>query len=206
VVLTGKLVGSTAVAYGSTRIQAHGSLAAETIGRLMGELHGSSLKKVTPERMASLHRRLLVEEGIQLQPPPGKNIVAGSQDELQELDRGHVTLLADGAVARHLPFVRMRIGDEEVVFSGVRPLIIDGSTWVPLEETFRRLGAADVRADAERGTVSFATATAASRQTIETKLHVWNNHIMIALTDVTKALPYKAEWDAARRVVKLIKK
>lgn len=203
VVLTGKLVGSTAVAYGSTRIQANGSLAAETIGWLMGDMQGESLKRVTSERITRLQERLARDKGIRLHMPQGANRIAGLHErDVADLNHGHVTLLPGGVVARHLPFIKVQIGTEDIAYKGVRPLIIDGATWVPLEETFRKLGAADVKADLERGIVRYSR-EGGTALSVEAPLYVWNNHVLVALSTVAKALPYRAEWNEAHRVVRL---
>jgi len=56
VIVAGKNVGASAVAYGSARIQAHTALAAETIGLMLGRIDGQyELADMTPERMKELH-------------------------------------------------------------------------------------------------------------------------------------------------------
>ena len=55
VIAAGKNVGSSAIAYGSTRIQPNTSLAAESIGVILGQLHGKQkLREITPEQMTKL--------------------------------------------------------------------------------------------------------------------------------------------------------
>lgn len=210
VVLTGKMVGSTAAAYGSTRIQANGSLAAETIGLLMGEHLGDTLKTVTPDEMHRFHERLSQERGIELRMPGGTNRISGlSEQDVKDLNLGRVTLLPGGVVARHLPFLHVWIDGTEVTYKGVRPVIIEGNAWVPMEETFRRLGAADVQSDAERERVTYTVrggAGGVAVHTLTAPLHVWNNHVLIRLSSVLEAFPaYKAEWETETHTVRILK-
>ena len=67
VIAAGKNVGSSAIAYGSTRIQPNTSLAAESIGIILGQLHGKQkLREITPEEMTKLQQYLAAHYQIKL--------------------------------------------------------------------------------------------------------------------------------------------
>lgn len=67
VIVAGKNVGASAVAYGSARIQAHTALAGEVIGIMLGRIKGEyQLSDMTPERMKQLHEYIREKYGIRL--------------------------------------------------------------------------------------------------------------------------------------------
>jgi len=67
VIVAGKNVGASAVAYGSARIQAQTALAAEVIGIILGQIKGKyELADMTPERMKKLHEYIYENYGIRL--------------------------------------------------------------------------------------------------------------------------------------------
>lgn len=79
VILAGKNVGASAVAYGSARIQANTSLAAEVIGIILGKLKGEQgLSKITEEEMNNIYTYLKNKYSItlsgDLNMPKHKNI------------------------------------------------------------------------------------------------------------------------------------
>lgn len=92
VVLAGKNVGASAIAYGSARIQPNTSTAAESIGVILGQIHGKKkLKEVTPEDMQGFHALLESKHGIKLTGVVAKNKLAGwREDEIAGLDTGKI--------------------------------------------------------------------------------------------------------------------
>ncbi|MFC0212726.1 FAD-dependent oxidoreductase [Paenibacillus chartarius] len=93
IVMAGKNVGSTAIAYGSARIQPNTSLAAESIGVLLAQLHasGKPLTSVTGDDLAKLHQTLASKHGIKLTGVVGDNKLAGwTKEELRKLDSGEI--------------------------------------------------------------------------------------------------------------------
>lgn len=90
VVVTGKAVGASAVAYGSARIQPNTALAAETIGILLGRLkNGTKLIDLSPGQIAELQRYVERKYGISLTGTPGENKTAGFTEwEARTFDRG----------------------------------------------------------------------------------------------------------------------
>ncbi|MDU0203961.1 FAD-dependent oxidoreductase [Paenibacillus sp. MAH-36] len=93
VIAAGKNVGSSAIAYGSTRIQPNTSLAAESIGVILGQLHGKQkLREITPEEMAKLQQYLAAHYQIKLTGVTGTNKISGwNEDEIRKLDSGEIT-------------------------------------------------------------------------------------------------------------------
>ena len=208
VFVLGKLVGSTAVAYGSTRIQANGSLAAESIGVLMGMYKGRDLHGLSELEMASFHQYMNSKYGISLHQPEGRNKIASlGQEELAELNQGLITLLPHEVQARHLPFIRVYYGQEQIGYKGIKPVIIDGSAWVPLEETFRVLGAMEVRYDAERKQVFYSLQDEpAKTKSLMTPVHVLNNHALIHLQTVAGTFDCSVDWDPQQYAIRIKKK
>jgi hypothetical protein len=93
VVLAGKNVGASAIAYGSARIQPNTSTAAESIGVLLGELHGAKtpLTDVPASEMARVQQLLATKYQIKVTGVAGDNKVTGwSQEELRKLDSGEI--------------------------------------------------------------------------------------------------------------------
>ncbi|SDP12340.1 FAD dependent oxidoreductase [Paenibacillus sp. yr247] len=93
VIAAGKNVGSSAIAYGSTRIQPNTSLAAESIGVILGQLHGNQkLREINPEEMAKLQQYLALHYQIKLTGVTGKNKISGwNEEEIRKLDTGEIT-------------------------------------------------------------------------------------------------------------------
>ena len=78
VIVAGKAVGASAVAYGSARIQPNTALAAEVIGVMLGRLDGRrKLVDLTEEQIASLQRYVELKHDIALTKVQGANKVAG---------------------------------------------------------------------------------------------------------------------------------
>jgi hypothetical protein len=93
VIAAGKNVGSSAIAFGSTRIQPNTSLAAESIGVILGQLHGKQrLRDVQPEEMAKLQQYLSSHYQIKLTGVTAINKISGwNDDEIKKLDSGEIT-------------------------------------------------------------------------------------------------------------------
>ncbi|MCY9669450.1 FAD-dependent oxidoreductase [Paenibacillus alginolyticus] len=93
VIAAGKNVGSSAIAYGSTRIQPNTSLAAESIGVILGQLHGKQkLREITPDEMAKLQQYLALHYQIKLTGVVGTNKIIGwNEEEIRKLDSGEIT-------------------------------------------------------------------------------------------------------------------
>jgi len=194
VVTAGKLVGSTAVAYGSARIQPNGAMAAESIGVLMAQMEGRSLKTTSKEDMKRLHSRMAERYGVKLAPVPAANKIAHLTDQQREkLDMGVVTLLPGNTVAKHLPFTRIRADGREILFQGIKPVVIEGMPWVPLTQTFRALGAEDARYDPVHKRITYKANGFV--QTIEQPpVHVLNNFVLTEWRTVADALGYRWQW------------
>ena len=93
VIAAGKNVGSSAIAYGSTRIQPNTSLAAESIGVILGQLHGKQkLREIKPDEMAKLQQYLAHHYQIKLTGIVGTNKITGwNEEEIRKLDSGEIT-------------------------------------------------------------------------------------------------------------------
>jgi hypothetical protein len=94
VILAGKNVGASAVAYGSARIQANTSLAAEVIGIILGKLKGEQgLSKITEEEMNDIYKYLKNKYSISLSGVKGVNKITNlSENQIQQLDIGKLQL------------------------------------------------------------------------------------------------------------------
>ncbi|GIP41226.1 hypothetical protein J31TS4_45060 [Paenibacillus sp. J31TS4] len=92
VIMAGKNVGSSALAYGSARIQPNTALAAESIGVILGQLQGKKkLRELTDADWPALHAYLESKYQIKLTGVTGNNKVAGwSEEELRKLDAGEI--------------------------------------------------------------------------------------------------------------------
>lgn len=78
VIVAGKNVGASAVAYGSARIQAQTALAGETIGIMLGQIKGQyALADMTPARMAGLQKYIRQAYGITLSGVKANDKTAG---------------------------------------------------------------------------------------------------------------------------------
>ncbi|NEW08560.1 FAD-dependent oxidoreductase [Paenibacillus sp. SYP-B3998] len=93
VIAAGKNVGSSAIAYGSTRIQPNTGLAAESIGIILGQINGKQkLREISPEEMAKLQLYLANHYQIKLTGITGVNKISGWNDEeIRKLDTGEIT-------------------------------------------------------------------------------------------------------------------
>lgn len=82
VLMAGKNVGASAVAYGSARIQAQTALAAETIGIMLGHIEGKfALADITPARMKALQELIGKKYRIALTGMKANNRIAGLTPE-----------------------------------------------------------------------------------------------------------------------------
>lgn len=205
VIVTGKLVGATPVAYGSARIQPNGALAAESIGVLLARLKGSGvgLKRVTPDIMRAFQQQMRDNYGVELAPGNGVNKIEGmSAGDIAELNAGHITLLANQNQARTLPFIRVYFNDSEIKFTAHKPVIVDGRTWTPVEELLRAFGAQSIRIDLDAGEIRYARADDPGRvRTILAPLHILNNRVLINLRDISDLFGYKTYWDNQNRII-----
>ncbi|NOV00070.1 FAD-dependent oxidoreductase [Paenibacillus sp. LMG 31457] len=93
VIAAGKNVGSSAIAYGSTRIQPNTSLAAESIGVILGQIHGKhTLREIKPEEMTKLQQYLADHYQIKVTGVTGTNKISGwTEEEIRKLDSGEIT-------------------------------------------------------------------------------------------------------------------
>lgn len=92
VIMAGKNVGSSAIAYGSARIQPNTALAAESIGVILGQINGKKkLRQLAADDWAKLHPYLETKYQIKLTGVKGNNKIAGwSQEEINKLDTGEI--------------------------------------------------------------------------------------------------------------------
>lgn len=94
VVVAGKNVGASAVAFGSARIQPNTSLAGEVIGILMARTTGEAgLAGVTEQDMKQLHQYIRKKYDIQLSGVKGKDKIANLDEEARrKFNEGKLTL------------------------------------------------------------------------------------------------------------------
>ncbi|TVY08973.1 FAD-dependent oxidoreductase [Paenibacillus cremeus] len=92
VIMAGKNVGASAIAYGSARIQPNTSLAAESIGVILGQIQGKKkLRELKEADMATLQHYLATKYNIKLTGVTGTNKIAGwTADEINKLDTGEI--------------------------------------------------------------------------------------------------------------------
>ncbi|WP_028547532.1 FAD-dependent oxidoreductase [Paenibacillus sp. UNC451MF] len=92
VIMAGKNVGASAIAFGSARIQPNTSTAAETIGILLGQLNGKKkLRELGEADMPALDSYLETKYKIKLTGVKGNNKIAGwTNDEIAKLDTGEI--------------------------------------------------------------------------------------------------------------------
>ncbi|MEF3309940.1 FAD-dependent oxidoreductase [Paenibacillus sp. GYB004] len=92
VIMAGKNVGASAIAFGSARIQPNTGLAAESIGVILGQIHGKKkLKELKEADMPALHQYLESKYKIKVTGVQGNNKLSGwTQDELNKLDTGEI--------------------------------------------------------------------------------------------------------------------
>lgn len=93
VIVAGKAVGASAVAYGSARIQPNTALAAEVIGVMLGRLDGRHrLVDLSDEQLSSLQQYVRQTRGIALTEVQGEDKMAGLSARQERLfDRGLLT-------------------------------------------------------------------------------------------------------------------
>jgi hypothetical protein len=92
VLMAGKNVGTTAIAYGSARIQPNTSLAAESIGVILGQIQGKKkLRELTEADWSTLHPYLESKYNIKVTGVTGTNKIAGwTAEEIAKLDTGAI--------------------------------------------------------------------------------------------------------------------
>ncbi|MFD0673572.1 FAD-dependent oxidoreductase [Cohnella sp. GCM10027633] len=90
VIVAGKAIGASAVAYGSARIQPNTALAAEVIVIMLGKLQGDrKLIDLDEGQMASLRQYVRQKHGIALDEAPGANKILGlNARQVQLFDQG----------------------------------------------------------------------------------------------------------------------
>jgi hypothetical protein len=93
VIMAGKNVGASAIAYGSARIQPNTMAAAESIGVILGQIHGKKkLHEVTDEDMTEFHKLLEEKYRIKLTGTKANNKIAGwTDEEIRKLNSGEIT-------------------------------------------------------------------------------------------------------------------
>jgi hypothetical protein len=93
VIMAGKNVGASAIAYGSARIQPNTMAAAESIGVILGQIHGKKkLRDVTDEDMKEFHKLLEEKYRIKLTGMKANNKIAGwTDEEIRKLNSGEIT-------------------------------------------------------------------------------------------------------------------
>jgi hypothetical protein len=94
VIVVGKNVGASAVAYGSARIQAQTALAAESIGIILGQLKAQpGLANLSAQQMSSFQAYIRTQYNITLTGVKAKNKLTGLSDTQRELfDQGKLVI------------------------------------------------------------------------------------------------------------------
>jgi len=94
VIVAGKNVGASAVAYGSARIQAQTALAAETIGLMLGRIDGKyALIDTTPAQMKELQDWIRNEYRITLTGVTAADKISGlSEAQRQSFNEGKLII------------------------------------------------------------------------------------------------------------------
>ncbi|WP_409344674.1 FAD-dependent oxidoreductase [Paenibacillus sp. MBLB4367] len=92
VIMAGKNVGSSAIAYGSARIQPNTALAAESIGVILGQIKDKKkLRQLDASDWTKLHPYLETKYQLKLTGVKGNNKIAGwTEDEIKKLDTGEI--------------------------------------------------------------------------------------------------------------------
>lgn len=92
VLMAGKNVGSSAIAYGSARIQPNTSLAAESIGIILGQIKGKKkLRELTADDWKTLHPYMETKYALKLTGVTGTSKIAGwTEEEIRKLDAGEI--------------------------------------------------------------------------------------------------------------------
>lgn len=92
VIMAGKNVGSSALAYGSARIQPNTALAAESIGIILAQIEGDKkLRELTEADWPQLHAYLESEYGLKLTGVQAENRLAGwTEEEIRKLNAGEI--------------------------------------------------------------------------------------------------------------------
>ncbi|MBW5446246.1 FAD-dependent oxidoreductase [Cohnella sp. CFH 77786] len=94
VIVAGKNVGASAVAYGSARIQAQTALAAESIGIILGQINGKyMLDEMTPARMKALQDYIRSKYRITLTGGNAVNKITGlTEDQRRAFNQGQLVI------------------------------------------------------------------------------------------------------------------
>jgi hypothetical protein len=92
VLVAGKNVGASAVAFGSARIQPNTSLAGEVMGIILGQIDGKqTLSELAEKDMKKLHEYIKKKYGITLSGVNAANKIAGySNEELEQINGGKI--------------------------------------------------------------------------------------------------------------------
>ncbi len=92
VIVAGKNVGASIIAFGSARIQPNTSIAAEVIGVILGQIHPhKQLKQLEEADMIALHTYIQNHYNIQLFGITGNSRLIGwTEEELSKLDSGEI--------------------------------------------------------------------------------------------------------------------
>lgn len=92
IIMAGKNVGSSAIAYGSARIQPNTALAAESIGIILGQIQGKkALREVGDADWPALHAYMESKYKLKLAGVTGNNKIAGwTDEEIRKLDSGEI--------------------------------------------------------------------------------------------------------------------
>jgi hypothetical protein len=92
VIMAGKNVGASALAYGSARIQPNTSTAAESIGVILGQIHGKQkLSELKESDMKALQQYIATRYHIILTGVTGTNKLLGwTPEEIRKLDAGEI--------------------------------------------------------------------------------------------------------------------
>jgi hypothetical protein len=92
VIMAGKNVGASALAYGSARIQPNTSTAAESIGVILGQIHGKQkLSELKESDMKALQQYLATRYHIILTGVTATNKLLGwTPEEIRKLDAGEI--------------------------------------------------------------------------------------------------------------------
>ncbi|WP_010271109.1 FAD-dependent oxidoreductase [Paenibacillus senegalensis] len=92
VIMAGKNVGSSALAYGSARIQPNTALAAETIGIILAQIDGEKkLRELVEDDWPALHAYLESEYNLKLTGVQAENRIAGwTEEEIRKLNAGEI--------------------------------------------------------------------------------------------------------------------
>ena len=68
-----------------------------------------------------------------------------------------ITLLKGNKIAHHLPFIRISLEGRAITYNGIKPIVIAGIPWVPLSQTFEKLGQGDATYDEENKRILYSS-------------------------------------------------